>query len=206
MLRNPTFLVNSGAFILPSVSTIFSSFNVPEVSLLFIQVRFRSSAFKPVTPKNFSSMQNLYPSSKLEDADHGLSNGLHRGYAEVPKAVSSSSSSSSPSRHGGLASSGNKVFYHIITAVIQSVSHDSMSIESFYICRRGYKSACLLIDLPSFLKKKLLKLTCAPRNKQIWILDFYILHTDYRCKTAFQLLFTVNKAFPDLNSCITIVV
>uniref|UniRef100_A0A3Q0RPH7 NEDD4 binding protein 3 n=1 Tax=Amphilophus citrinellus TaxID=61819 RepID=A0A3Q0RPH7_AMPCI len=40
--------------------------------------RFRSSAFKPVTPKNFSSMQNLYPSSKSEDMDHGLSNGLHR--------------------------------------------------------------------------------------------------------------------------------
>uniref|UniRef100_A0A096MAE4 NEDD4 binding protein 3 n=1 Tax=Poecilia formosa TaxID=48698 RepID=A0A096MAE4_POEFO len=37
----------------------------------------RSSAFKPVTPKNFSSMQNLYPSSKSEDMDHGLSNGLH---------------------------------------------------------------------------------------------------------------------------------
>ncbi|XP_054453566.1 NEDD4-binding protein 3-A [Anoplopoma fimbria] len=66
------------------------------------------SAFKPVTPKNFSSMQNLHPSSKSEDADHGLSNGLHRAYAHVPKAVSTSSSSSSPSRHGGPTSSGNK--------------------------------------------------------------------------------------------------
>lgn len=66
------------------------------------------SAFKPVTPKNFSSMQNLYPSSKSEDVDHGLSNGLHRAYAHVPKAVSTSSSSSSPSRHGGPTTSGNK--------------------------------------------------------------------------------------------------
>uniref|UniRef100_A0A3Q3WS15 Uncharacterized protein n=1 Tax=Mola mola TaxID=94237 RepID=A0A3Q3WS15_MOLML len=68
----------------------------------------KSSAFKPVTPKNFSSMQNLYPSSKSDDVDHGLSNGLHRAYAHVPKAVSTSSSSSSPSRHGGATSSGNK--------------------------------------------------------------------------------------------------
>ncbi|XP_055783592.1 NEDD4-binding protein 3-A-like isoform X2 [Salvelinus fontinalis] len=64
--------------------------------------RLRPSAFKPVTPKNFSSMQNLYP-AKIEDSDQGLSNGLHRAY------VSSSSSSSSPSRHGGPTSSGNKV-------------------------------------------------------------------------------------------------
>ncbi|KAF3838129.1 hypothetical protein F7725_009897 [Dissostichus mawsoni] len=68
------------------------------------------SAFKPVTPKNFSSMQNLYPSSKSEDVDHGLSNGLHRSYAHVPKAVSTSSSSS-PSRHGAPTSSGNKRIY-----------------------------------------------------------------------------------------------
>ncbi|XP_037636891.1 NEDD4-binding protein 3-A [Sebastes umbrosus] len=66
------------------------------------------SAFKPVTPKNFSSMQNLYPSYKSEDVDHGLSNGLHKAYAHVPKAVSTSSSSSSPSRHGAPTSSGNK--------------------------------------------------------------------------------------------------
>ncbi|XP_004541112.1 NEDD4-binding protein 3-A [Maylandia zebra] len=72
------------------------------------KARLRSSAFKPVTPKNFSSMQNLYPSSKSEDVDHGLSNGLHRAYAHVPKAVSTSSSSSSPSRHGGPTSAGNK--------------------------------------------------------------------------------------------------
>lgn len=72
------------------------------------KARFRSSAFKPVTPKNFSSMQNLYPSSKSEDVDHGPSNGLHRAYAHVPKAVSTSSSSSSPSRHGGQASNSNK--------------------------------------------------------------------------------------------------
>ncbi|XP_032383303.1 NEDD4-binding protein 3-A [Etheostoma spectabile] len=66
------------------------------------------SAFKPVTPKNFSSMQNLYPSSKSEDVEHGLSNGLHRAYAHVPKAVSTSSSSSTPSRHGVPTSSCNK--------------------------------------------------------------------------------------------------
>lgn len=70
--------------------------------------RFRTSAFKPVTPKNFCSMQNLYPSSKLEEADHGISNGLHKAFAHVPKAVSTSSSSSSPSRYGGPTSSGNK--------------------------------------------------------------------------------------------------
>uniref|UniRef100_UPI0037E743AA NEDD4-binding protein 3-A n=1 Tax=Semicossyphus pulcher TaxID=241346 RepID=UPI0037E743AA len=72
------------------------------------KARFRSSAFKPVTPKNFSSMQNLYPSSKSEDVDQGISNGLHRAYAHVPKAVSTSSSSSSPSRHAGQTSSANK--------------------------------------------------------------------------------------------------
>ncbi|XP_076018818.1 NEDD4-binding protein 3-A [Genypterus blacodes] len=72
------------------------------------KARLRSSAFKPVTPKNFSSMQNLYPSSKSEDVDHSLSNGLHRAYAHVPKAVSTSSSSSSPSRHGGPAPGGTK--------------------------------------------------------------------------------------------------
>ncbi|XP_028316085.1 NEDD4-binding protein 3-A isoform X2 [Gouania willdenowi] len=69
---------------------------------------FRSSAFKPVTPKNFSSMQNLYPTSKSEDLDHSLSNGLHRTYGHVSKTVSTSSSSSSPSRHGGPTSSANK--------------------------------------------------------------------------------------------------
>ncbi|KAM4621477.1 NEDD4-binding protein 3-A isoform 2-T4 [Polymixia lowei] len=70
--------------------------------------RFRPSAFKPVTPKNFSSMQNLYPHSKMDDMDHGLSNGLHRAYGHAPKAVSTSSSSSSPSRHGGPTTSANK--------------------------------------------------------------------------------------------------
>ncbi|XP_064874495.1 NEDD4-binding protein 3-A [Oncorhynchus nerka] len=69
--------------------------------------RLRPSAFKPVTPKNFSSMQNLY-SAKMEDSDQGLSNGLHRAYAHTPRAVSTSSSSSSPSRHGGPTSSGTK--------------------------------------------------------------------------------------------------
>lgn len=71
--------------------------------------RLRPSAFKPVTPKNFSSMQNLYPSSKLEEADHSVSNGLHRAFAHIPKAVSTSSSSSSPSRYGGPTVGVNKV-------------------------------------------------------------------------------------------------
>ncbi|XP_045067061.1 NEDD4-binding protein 3-A [Coregonus clupeaformis] len=70
--------------------------------------RLRPSAFKPITPKNFSSMQNLYP-SKMEDSDQNLSNGLHRAYAHTPRAGSTSSSSSSPSRHGGPTSSGTKV-------------------------------------------------------------------------------------------------
>uniref|UniRef100_A0A3B4EQJ2 NEDD4 binding protein 3 n=1 Tax=Pundamilia nyererei TaxID=303518 RepID=A0A3B4EQJ2_9CICH len=71
------------------------------------KARLRSSAFKPVTPKNFSSMQNLYPSSKSEDVDHGLSNGLHRAYAHVPKAVSTSSSSSSPASMGHINTIGS---------------------------------------------------------------------------------------------------
>ncbi|KAM9741417.1 NEDD4-binding protein 3-A isoform 1-T3 [Menidia menidia] len=87
------------------------------------KVRFRS-AFKPVTPKNFSSMQNLFPSSKSEDVDHGLSNGLHRAYAHVPKAVSSSSSSSSPSRHGGPTSGGNKV---LSSVRVMSQEDDNLS-------------------------------------------------------------------------------
>jgi len=52
-------------------------------------------------------MQNLYPSSKWEEAELGLSDGLLRAYAHVPKAISTFSSSSS--RHGAPASSGHKV-------------------------------------------------------------------------------------------------
>ncbi|XP_047209352.1 NEDD4-binding protein 3-A [Girardinichthys multiradiatus] len=88
------------------------------------KVRFRSSAFKPVTPKNFSSMQNLYPSSKLEDMDHGLSNGLHRAYGHIAKTVSTSSSSSSPSRHGGSTSCGNKA---ISSVPVMSHEEDNLS-------------------------------------------------------------------------------
>ncbi|KAM9835721.1 NEDD4-binding protein 3-A [Syngnathus typhle] len=84
---------------------------------------FRSSAFKPVTPKNFSSMQNLYPSSKSEDADHGISNGLHRAYGHVSQTVSSSSSSSSPSRHGG--SSGN----HKAQPTLRGASQDDDNLS-----------------------------------------------------------------------------
>lgn len=74
----------------------------PPVSWSF-QAGFRSSAFKPVAPKNFSSMQNLYPASASDEADHG---------PHWAKAVSTSSSSSSPSRQGGAASGGNKVAEH----------------------------------------------------------------------------------------------
>ncbi|XP_033877894.3 NEDD4-binding protein 3-A-like [Acipenser ruthenus] len=45
-------------------------------SLPLEKSRCRPSAFKPVTPKNFSSMQNLYP-SRHEDPEKGLPNGLH---------------------------------------------------------------------------------------------------------------------------------
>ncbi|XP_051945217.1 NEDD4-binding protein 3-A-like [Xyrauchen texanus] len=72
----------------------------------FDKPRFRPSAFKPVTPKNFSSMQNLYP-SKSEDLECGLTNGMHPSYAKAaPKSLSTSSTSSSPSRPGTSASKG----------------------------------------------------------------------------------------------------
>ncbi|RXN12557.1 NEDD4-binding 3-like protein [Labeo rohita] len=72
----------------------------------FDKPRFRPSAFKPVTPKNFSSMQNLYP-SKSEESDSGLTNGMHPSYAKAAsKSMSTSSSSSSPSRPGASVSKG----------------------------------------------------------------------------------------------------
>lgn len=89
--------------------SVFSVANHPRLPVLVVQAGFRSSAFKPVAPKNFSSMQNLYPSPTSDDGDHGLSNGLHRAYAHAAKAVSTSSSSPSPSRQGGGPSTGNKV-------------------------------------------------------------------------------------------------
>ncbi|KAI4903841.1 hypothetical protein NFI96_010271 [Prochilodus magdalenae] len=59
--------------------------------------RFRPSAFKPVTPKNFSSVQNLYV-SKTEELT----------YSSKPasKSLSTSSSSSSPSRGATSANKG----------------------------------------------------------------------------------------------------
>ncbi|XP_072293898.1 NEDD4-binding protein 3-A isoform X2 [Eucyclogobius newberryi] len=86
--------------------------------------RLRTSAFQPVTPKNFSSMQNLYPSSKLEEEDHGISNGLHRAFAHVPKAVSTSSSSSSPSRHGGPTTNTNKTL-----SSVRGTSHEEDNLS-----------------------------------------------------------------------------
>ncbi|XP_028668730.1 NEDD4-binding protein 3-A [Erpetoichthys calabaricus] len=68
----------------------------------FEKSRFRPSAFKPVTPKNFSSMQNLYP-SKVEELENGLPNGFHVSYAKVSQttaAAATSTSSSSPARNG----------------------------------------------------------------------------------------------------------
>uniref|UniRef100_H3C373 NEDD4 binding protein 3 n=1 Tax=Tetraodon nigroviridis TaxID=99883 RepID=H3C373_TETNG len=62
----------------------------------------RSSAFKPVAPKNFSSMQNLYPSTAADDADHGLSNGLHRAYA--PRGLSQEEDNLSDSGHNSMSS------------------------------------------------------------------------------------------------------
>ncbi|KAK0151508.1 NEDD4-binding protein 3-A [Merluccius polli] len=95
------------------------------------KAHFRPSAFKRVAPKNFSSMQNLYPSSPAEDSDHGPSDGIHRVCAQAPKAVTSSVSSS-PSRHGGTATTtitttsaaGNKAL-----ACVRGASHedDNMS-------------------------------------------------------------------------------
>uniref|UniRef100_A0A8C1N497 NEDD4 binding protein 3 n=1 Tax=Cyprinus carpio TaxID=7962 RepID=A0A8C1N497_CYPCA len=76
----------------------------------FDKPRFRPSAFKPVTPKNFSSMQNLYP-SKSEESESGLTNGMHLSYAKavaksLSKSLSTSSSSSSPSRPGTIVNKG----------------------------------------------------------------------------------------------------
>ncbi|XP_073778406.1 NEDD4-binding protein 3 isoform X2 [Danio rerio] len=72
----------------------------------FDKPRFRPSAFKPVTPKNFSSMQNLYP-SKSDELECSLPNGMHPSYSKAPaKSMSTSSSSSSPSRPGTSASKG----------------------------------------------------------------------------------------------------
>lgn len=69
------------------------------------QSRLRPSAFKPVTPKNFSSMQNLYPAKETLDAVvPAPSNGMRPSYitTATSKSLSSaSSSSSSPSRHHG---------------------------------------------------------------------------------------------------------
>ncbi|XP_056624902.1 NEDD4-binding protein 3-A [Triplophysa dalaica] len=72
----------------------------------FDKPRFRPSAFKPVTPKNFSSMQNLYP-SKSEELESGYNNSMHPSYAKAAsKSLSTSSSSSSPSRAGTSANKG----------------------------------------------------------------------------------------------------
>ncbi|XP_069052311.1 NEDD4-binding protein 3-B [Lepisosteus oculatus] len=62
--------------------------------------RFRPSAFKPVAPRNFSSVQNLY-SPRSEEQENSFSGGPHGPHARGPQSTapaSSSSSSSSPSR------------------------------------------------------------------------------------------------------------
>ncbi|KAL6473839.1 hypothetical protein MHYP_G00174000 [Metynnis hypsauchen] len=63
----------------------------------FDKPRLRPSAFKPVTPKNFSSVQNLYPSKSEE---------LANGSKPASKSLSTSSSSSSPSRGATSANKG----------------------------------------------------------------------------------------------------
>ncbi|XP_052005920.1 NEDD4-binding protein 3-A-like [Xyrauchen texanus] len=73
----------------------------------FDKPRFRPSAFKPVTPKNFSSMQNIYPSKVDEERKSSLTNGMHQSYAKAAqKSLSTSSTSSSPSRPGTSACKG----------------------------------------------------------------------------------------------------
>ncbi|XP_072529643.1 NEDD4-binding protein 3-A [Salminus brasiliensis] len=63
----------------------------------FDKPRLRPSAFKPVTPKNFSSVQNLYPSKSEELANSSKT---------ASKSLSTSSSSSSPSRGATSANKG----------------------------------------------------------------------------------------------------
>ncbi|KAF4081652.1 hypothetical protein AMELA_G00163600 [Ameiurus melas] len=88
----------------------------------FDKPRLRSSAFKPVTPKSFSSMQNLYPSKSEE-----LMNGKHSFYSKVtPKSLSTSSSSSSPSRVGTSANKGVLAVPHEEETASDS-GHNSMS-------------------------------------------------------------------------------
>ncbi|MCI4381492.1 hypothetical protein PGIGA_G00252520 [Pangasianodon gigas] len=87
----------------------------------FDKPRFRSSAFKPVTPKNFSSMQNLYPSKSEE-----LMNGKHSFYSKTSKSLSTSSSSSSPSRVGTSANKGVLAVPHEEETASDS-GHNSMS-------------------------------------------------------------------------------
>lgn len=84
--------------------------------------RSRSSAFKPVTPKSFSSMQNLYPSKSEE-----LMNGKHSLYSKMTsKSLSTSSSSSSPSRVGTSANKGVLAVPHEEETASDS-GHNSMS-------------------------------------------------------------------------------
>ncbi|TSU88993.1 NEDD4-binding protein 3 [Bagarius yarrelli] len=88
----------------------------------FDKPRLSSSAFKPVTPKNFSSMQNLY-SSKSEE----LVNGKHSYYSKMTsKSLSTSSSSSSPSRVGTSANKGVLVVPHEEETASDS-GHNSIS-------------------------------------------------------------------------------
>ncbi|XP_066525874.1 NEDD4-binding protein 3-A [Hoplias malabaricus] len=63
----------------------------------FDKPRLRPSAFKPVTPKNFSSVQNLYQSKPEE---------LTSSVRAASKSLSTSSSSSSPSRGATSVSKG----------------------------------------------------------------------------------------------------
>ncbi|XP_062856322.1 NEDD4-binding protein 3-A [Trichomycterus rosablanca] len=88
----------------------------------FDKPRFRPSAFKPVTPKSFSSVQNLYPSKSDE-----LTNGTYSFYSKTTsKSLSTSSTSSSPSRAGNGANKGVLLVSHEEETASDS-GHNSMS-------------------------------------------------------------------------------
>lgn len=82
-------------------------------------------------------MQNLYPSTTADDADHGLSNGLHRANAHAAKAVSTSSSSSSPSRPGAGASSGKQVALHLAGLFVSQLCSCALNVVQGVTSARG---------------------------------------------------------------------
>ncbi|XP_047676104.1 NEDD4-binding protein 3-A isoform X2 [Tachysurus fulvidraco] len=93
----------------------------------FDKPRLRSSAFKPVTPKSFSSVQNLYPSKSEE-----LMNDKHLFYSKTTsKSLSTSSSSSSPSRVGTSANKGVLAVPHEEETASDSGHNSVSSLPSY---------------------------------------------------------------------------